>query len=363
MQKTGIIITLSLVAALAAGGFIFSQLSYKICFRCDADKFYNRGLEYACNNKESHRQTGLDFIKNSADLGHLQAELTLAELFSPTLPAGYSFSNKEQRECLLQDIDSDQTIGTSYFESVITAMDAGQEIDPVILDNLALLYLEGLLSAEDHADKASMLYEKAAAKGSFPAMLQLGILSNDRGYYKKAMQWFVQASESPTDVASPLMVGDYYMFGKGVTTDYHQAQKWYNKALAHAGNQGNDANEELALLKNATVARLDMVNRKLGEDGTKLRMVINYHLQGGVKHFVIFTTDHPEQPLGEVINNNGNIYAMMNENLELTGQLPIARQDNFSSMNEGMEWVLTTFANNSHENAAELIFDFVLTKP
>jgi len=363
MQKTGIIITLALVAVLAVGGFIFSQLSYKICFRCDADDFYNRGLEYACSSKESHRQTGLDFIKNAAGQGHLKAELTLAELFSRALPAGYAFSNKEQRECLLQEVAPDQATGMSYFESVLNAMEEKQEFDPGILNNFALLYLEGILSADDHIDKARMIYEKAAAEGSFPAMLQLGKLSNDSGYYHKAMQWFVQASENPTDVASPLMVGDYYMFGKSVTTDYHQAQEWYSKALARTEKQETDENDKLTLLKNTAVARLDMVHRKLAEvDGGKLRVVVNYRLEGGVKHFVIFTTDHPEHPIGEVINNNGNIYAVMNEKLELTQQLPVSLQENFSSMNEGMQWVLTTFAMNTHDNAADVIFDFVLTK-
>jgi len=360
MQKTGIIITLVLVAILAAGGFIFSQFSYKLCFRCDADGFYSRGLEYACSSKESHRKTGLDFIKNAADQGHLQAELTLAELYSSTLPAGYTFSNTEQRECLLQDIASDQTTGMSYFESVMNTMEEGQEVAPVILDNLALLYLEGVLSAEDHVDKASMLYEKAAAEGSFPAMLQLGILSNGRGYYSKAMQWFVQASEDPTDAFSPLMVGDYYRYGKGVSIDYFKAREWYSKALARAEK---GSSEEQTLLANTAVARLDMVNRKLAEeDGGKQRVSISYRLEGGVKHFIIFATDHPDQPLGEVINNNGNISAIMNENLELTQQLPVSLQENFSSMNEGMQWVLTTFAMNTHTDAADVIFDFVLTK-
>ena len=362
MQKTGIFILSAVAAVLVIGSIVFSQLSYKICFRCDADGFYNRGLEYACSDKQSHRQTGLEFIQKAAEQKLLKAELTLAELYSSDLPVGYAFSNTEQRQCYLQDVAQDQVTGLSYFETVMTDMDEGQEVAPVVLDNLALLYLEGVLSADEHVDKASMLYEKAAAEGSFPAMLQLGILSNDRGDYHKAMQWLVQASENPKDVVSSLMIGDYYMYAKGVTKDYPQAKEWYRKALTRAEKQENNESEKLTSLKDTIIARLEMVNRKLTEEnGSKQRVVINYRLEGGVKHFIIFAGNHPDQPLGEVINNDGNIYAVMNENLELTRELPVSIQENFSSMNAGMQWVLTTFAINSVDNGDEVVFDFVLT--
>jgi hypothetical protein len=359
MQKTGIIITLVLVTVLVVAAFIFNQFRYKICFNCDADGLYNRGLEYACSSKKTHRQAGLDFIKNAADQGHLKAELTLAELFSTALPAGYQFSNSKQRECLLQDVTPDQTTGMSYFESIIAAMEAGNEVDPVLLDNLALLYLEGIFSAEDHADRAIMLYEKAAAQGSFPAMLQLGILANSREDYNTAMQWFVKSSDDPTNAFSPLMLGDYYRYGRGVARDFRKAGEWYSTALARAEK---GSSKEQTVLANTAEARLDMVNRKLEEEIGKQRVTISYRLEGGIKHFIIFASDRPEHPLGEVINNNGNITAIMNKDLELTQELSVSAQEHFSSMTKGMQWVLTTFAQNTHDNAADIIFDFVLTK-
>ena len=360
MQKTGIIITLALVTLLAAGGFIYSQYSYKICFNCDADGLYRRGLEYACSDKKSHRRVGLDFIKDAASQGNIKAELILAELYSTTLPAGYASSNPTQRECLLPEIAPEQTTGMSYFESVITAMETGETIDPEVLDNLALLYLEGIFSAEDNVNKASMLYEKAAAEGSYPAMRQLGILANAHGNYTQAMEWFVQAAENPTDASSPLMIGDYYRYGKGVAVDYLKARDWYTKALTRA-EKGQD--EEQKLQTNTAVARLDMVQRKIAADGgDSQRIAIRYRLEGGVQHFIIFVTDYPDIPLGEVINNNGTISAIMNENLELNQQLQVSVQENFSSMIEGMQWVLTTFAMSTNTDAGDVVFDFVLTK-
>ena len=363
MQKTRIITILVLVALLAVGGIIFSQLSYKICWRCSADEYFIRGAEYACNDKKSYRQTGLEFIKNAAGQGHIKAELALAELYCNDLPKEYLISSSQQKVCLRQDVTPDQTTGVSYFESVIGAVEQGQEVDHVTLNNLALLYFDGIVAADDHVGKAVRLFEKAAAAGSFPAMMQLGKLANDKGYYSKAMQWFVQASEDSADFSSPLMVGDYYLYGKGAALDYKKAEEWYNKARIRAGKADKGAGDAQSLIEEVSLARLDMVKRKIEEQGVRTqRVAISYHIEGGVKHFVIFAADRPEEHIGEVFNDNGSIYAAMNENLEFASLLPESRQENFSSMNEGMRWVLTTFAMNTHEDAAEVIFDFVLTK-
>ena len=80
-----------------------------------------------------------------------------------------------------------------------------------------------------------------------------------------------------------------------------------------------------------------------------------------MKHFIIFAADHPQESIGEVVNDNGSIYATINENLTFAGLLLESRHDDFSSMNEGMQWVLDAFAKNTHENSAEIEFDFVLT--
>ncbi len=361
MQKTGIIITLVIIAVLAAGIFIFSQFSYKICWRCNADQYFIRGTEYTCNDKQSYRQTGLKFIERAAGLGHTRADLLLAELYSSDLPAGYALSNTEQKECLQEDVTPDQTTGTSYFTSVIAAVEKGEEVAPETLNNLALLYLEGIVATDNANEKAGRLYEKAAAAGDLLAMSQLGTLSNDQGYYPKAMRWLVKAAENPTDFVSPLMIGDYYMYGKGVVINYQKAEEWYNKALSRSGKSDQDKDDTGLGPDDVVLARLEMVQRKLADNGQKQRMTINYSIDGGVKHFIIYTTNHPESPVGEVINDNGNIHATMNETLAFTSQLPEPRQENFSSMNEGMRWVLNTFAMNTHEDAANLIFDFVLT--
>lgn len=362
MKKTGIIITLFFIAVLAVGSIIYSQLSYKICWRCNADDYFNRGLEYTCSDKKNYRRTGLNFIGNAAGQGHIKAELTLAELYIDNLPQEYILSNSEQITCLRQDVVPDQKTGLSYFKSVMAVVEQGKDVAPVTLNNLGLLYLEGIIPADNPVGKATPLYERAAVAGSFPAMTKLGKLSNDIGDYSKAMQWFVGASEDPANGLSPLMVGDYYFYGKGTAIDYQKAEEWFNKALTRAGKSDKDDEAQL-LLKDMSIARLDLVQRKLsGEGSQKQQVAISYHIDGSVKHFVIYAADHPEEYIGEVINDGDSITAIMNENLEFTAQLSEPQQEDFDSMNEGMFWVLNTFAVNTHDDPANLIFNFVITK-
>jgi hypothetical protein len=153
------------------------------------------------------------------------------------------------------------------------------------------------------------------------------------------------------------------MYGKGSATDYQKAHSWYSKAFIRA--QKSKTREESAArrqVKKLSVARLDMADRKLEEaQDNKPQVAIRYAIKGGVKHFIIFAADHPEESIGEVINKDGNIYAAFNENLRFSNLLPELRKDHFSSMNEGMQWILNGFAKNTHENSTEMVFDFVLT--
>ncbi len=363
MQKTGKIIPLILIGSLAVGVIIFSRLSYKICWNCSADDYFIRGSEYVCEERKSHRQTGLSFLRSSAEMGHIPAESALAELYCNSLPAEYLATAPEQKICLQRDVAANQQTGLSYFKSILKAVKNGKETDTKTLNNLSLLYADGFIRTDARGDNPEWLYEQAAASGSFQAMSTLAKLYHTNERYQEALQWFIQASESPTDFQSPLMVGDYYMYGKGSQIDYQKARNWYSKTFTRAkkartGEEGTVRRQ----IKKLSIARLEMVERKLAEaQDNRQQVAIRYSLKGGVKHFIIFAADHPGESIGEVINNNGAIYAAMNENLGFADLAPESRQDNFSSMNEGMRWVLEVFAQKTHTNSAAISFDFILT--
>lgn len=364
MQNTGKIITFGSIGILAVGAFLFSMWSYKICWNCSGDDYFMRGSEYVCEEKKSYRQTGLDFLRKSAERGHIQAELTLAELYCNVLPDGYTKSASEQKSCLQQDVTANQEKGLAYFKSVLEAVNNGKDTDIITLNNLALLYTKGFIRTDAQGDNTEWLYEKAAAIGSFQAMSLLGNLYHENRQYEKALQYFIQASENSTDFQSPLRVGDYYLYGKGTTVDYQKAHNWYSKALTRTKKSTTDKGKDRRQVKKISRARLDMVEHKLEDpDNNRQEIPIHYSLEGGVKHFIIFAAAHSEESIGEVLNDNGNIYATINENPGFSDLLLESRQDNFSSMNEGLQWVLNSFAKNIHQNSTEIFFNFVLTTP
>ncbi len=361
MQKTGIITTLVFVSILAVGGLILKQQSYKICWQCSADDYFVKGSEYSCSEKKSYRQTGLEFITNAANEGHLQAELMLAELYSNDLPAGYLASDSKEQACFVQDVTADQKVGLSYFQSVTDAIANGQKVDTAILLNLALLYHQGVMGTDGQMDKAVWLYEKAAADGSFSAMRTLGQLSQTAGDDSKALHWLSQAAEDPEDFESPLVVADYYLYGKGTTIDLLQAQTLYSMALSRTEKVNKEKRAAQRLTKKVALIRLDIVGRKLEAlGGEKQRVAINYHLEGGVKRFLVFVADSPVQ-IGVVFNDGAKIHAAVNADLDFAELCLNLKLDNFSSMTDGVQWLLNSFAGKTHDNADDMIFDFVLT--
>ena len=132
-------------------------------------------------------------------MGHIPAELTLAELYSNNLPAEYVTSTSKQKTCLQRDITANQQTGLSYFQSILLAVNNGKETDATTLNNLALLYSKGFISTDAQGDSAEWLYEKAAATGSFQAMTTLGNLYHTNEQYKKALPWLIQASDNSSD--------------------------------------------------------------------------------------------------------------------------------------------------------------------
>ncbi len=361
MKKTGTIIAVSVVVLLVVGAIIFNRQSYKGCWNCDAAGYFDKGLKNACSDRPNHRRAALDFIGRAAAEGALQAEIFLAELYSDNLPQGCVGRYSEQTACLRRDVEPDREKALAAFTSVAKALEDGQEADPVVSADLGLLYLQGVLPADRPKEKAMSFYAKAAEAGNFAAMRLLARMENERGNYVEARQWLTRAAEDPTDAASLLMLGDYALYGKGQTVDYGQAEKFYAKGLERVA-QAATADETAAELKNTLSARLDMVRRKLAQAGNSGEPVtVSYHLDGSVSHFYVYAQDQPEAYIGEVINRDGTVSAVLNKDLAFAKDLQEGSRQGFDSMNQGMFWILNTYAAATHGNEGA-VFRFVLTK-
>lgn len=361
MRKLGIILALVLVLTLVIAGLVYRQVSYRICWDCSGDEYYNRAIQYACSDDPKYRQTALDFLDQASQRDQLQALLFLAELYMGKLPPAYHLTNREQLACLRRDIEPDRNKGISYFQAVIDMVEEQPDGDPDLLDNIGQLYLHSVMPANDPEDQARKWFARAAAEGNYPAMVQLARLADARGDYAEAMKWFQQAAGNSQDVQSPLMVGDYYFYGKGVPVDYQEAETWYRKALEAAQQLAADkGEEEKGKILAAPLARLDLVERRLAGQERRQGVIITYRLEGTVKNYSIFVEGHPDQPVGWVENRDGTITARIDGDMEYTTPPETLEEDGFKSMIEGVHWVLSTYAAHSHENPDDLRFVFVL---
>ncbi len=363
MRKLGITLALVLVLTLVIAGLVYRQVSYRICWDCSGDEYFSRAIRYACNDSPKYRQTALDFLDQAAQRDQLQALLFLAELYTGKLPPSYHPLHKEQLACLGRDIEPDRNKGISYFQAVIDMLEEQPDGDPDMLGNIGQLYLHSVMPANDPEDQARKWFARAAAEGNYPAMVQLARLADARGDYGEAMKWFRQAANNTQDLQSPLMVGDYYFYGKGVPVDYQKAKTWYRKALEAAKQVAASMDEEeKSRLMAAPRIRLDLVERRLaGQEQGKL-VTIPYRLEGTVRNYSIFVEGHPDQPVGTVVNRDGVITARMNEKIEFITPPEEMEKSGFNSMIEGMHWVLSTYAVHNHEDAADLRFAFALKK-
>ncbi len=105
---------------------------------------------------------------------------------------------------------------------------------------LADAYRFGQGVEKDEA-KAIGLYEKAAAQQNVYAMEMLGYLYMNGTLqtpqdFEKARRWYVEAAENGA-VEAAWNVGNIYFYGYGVTPDWEEAQKWFNRSKRLQGNR------------------------------------------------------------------------------------------------------------------------------
>ena len=84
-------------------------------------------------------------------------------------------------------------------------------------------------------DEALKWEVKAALQGDPEAQYDVGLSYEIKEDYKKAMEWYLKASDQNYGVAQ-LYIGMLYANGKGVSRDVDTAIAWYRKA-AENGNE------------------------------------------------------------------------------------------------------------------------------
>jgi TPR repeat protein len=104
--------------------------------------------------------------------------------------------------------------------------------NPLVLDNLAVIYAEGRGVPQDYA-KAALCFQRAAERGDAFAEYSLGYLYMlGKGVprdYTLAARWYRKAAQQG-DVKAQYHLGTLYYLGIGVPKDYTQAVSWLTKA-------------------------------------------------------------------------------------------------------------------------------------
>jgi TPR repeat protein len=104
------------------------------------------------------------------------------------------------------------------------------------MGNLGIAYYHGYGVEQDYA-KAREWFEKAADKGDYSAMLNLGVLYEEGQDYAKAREWYEKAADKG-DYGAMWSLGQLYEDGRGVAQDYAKAREWYEKAADKGGSDG-----------------------------------------------------------------------------------------------------------------------------
>ncbi|MFN2258092.1 MAG: tetratricopeptide repeat protein [Desulfuromonadaceae bacterium] len=360
-KKLLINILLFLGCVAIASGAVLYNYSYKICWNCDTQDYYERGRIFVCKEDAQLRESGLDFLRVAASRQQPAAQLLLAECYAPDLPEGYTPIDKRAFACLSSDLGANPAAEKEFFRKAHTALTSKEELQPQVLHNLGLLLEAGILEASEDKPSAEEYFSAAARQNYFPAQLHLGLIYHQGSKYERARRWFDEAAQRYKDPQPALLLGDYYMQGKDVAIDYEKAMHWYRQALLAVQkiSVGLETSAQIAA-EDVPRARMDMALRKLQQERIFKFKTLYYRVGGDASTYEVYCEDNPGRMIGTVKRNVEGVVASMAP--EVKRALSVATpQKTFESMNQGLEWLLNAYAKGQYGNFTK--FDFRLKNP
>jgi len=316
--------------------FGFFHLRYKYCWQCTPDNYFARGEAFACKDNGDLQKLGLRHLTTAAQAGQRDALLFLAELYAGELPQGYVPFFPKQTACLKESFGDQPEKSKEYFKQIEALPDTNSKID----FDLGLLYQTGQLSNGNGEKAAKKWFEKAAAQGDYPAMLELAMIDHRQRDYSAASQWFNKAFEVGRSAFAALMLGDYYYYGKGVKTDIGQAISWYKKAgESHEAGFIPSGAHIPAQLQQAARTRLKIAQDRLQRQTDTSQVKIRYRVKGTPEEYLVYLEDN--QLLGTVRKQDKSIQATLQPGLYPE---TIPANTTVSSLNDGINWILHEYA-------------------
>ncbi|MBN1932094.1 MAG: sel1 repeat family protein [Desulfobacterales bacterium] len=353
IKTVAIIIGIGVV--LYFGFMAYSRLEDRYCWQCTPQEMFDKGTALILDDDVKKKEKGLRYLHGAAKKMHVDAQIFLAELYLGTFPETYYVLNADKITALRNTVPANTKKGVSYFRDLADNMDVVKGNNSQIQYNLGLLFKTGILKSKRPQEEAEKWFALSANQGNPNAMYEFGMRHHAKGEYTTAGEWFTKAFNSGKDPRSAIMIGDYYLYAKGRAKDYAQCMQWYRNALdalAQTSLTFSEATKE-KLTENAT-QRLDLVQRKTKSSGQIEIVTLNYGLGGGATNYSIFIPNITGQQIGEVKQEKDKILASI-KNGKGTNSTKIV-----ASMNEGLYWVLKTYAVGKYGPDKE--FNFVITK-
>lgn len=310
---------------------IILTLHFRYCFFCSDATRVERAAELLCEPSDSALRRGLCMLDEAASNGHVAALALRGEIYLADLPKRYVLRRPELLECVRGRLAPDAARATESFRGLA----AGSQAGPRDLYNLGILLESGQLSGAQIEGTATDYFRQAAEKGSSFGLFAQGWQAHLRGEYQLAAAKFRAAHNHGGHPEAALLLGDYYLYGHGMAKDRSQALEWYEKAEEAAQNAGFP--EVVGDLAMEAQQRLQFASTREETKKEGEPVVVTYRLEGRPNEYRVFTSEHPDQPIGRVMDTNGTISARF-EN----AAAPAEQQ--FATMNEGLDWVLRTYA-------------------
>ena len=339
-----------------AGAAMLYNYNYKLCWKCSTEDYYERGKEFVCRDKGELRQTGIDFLRLAAEQENTNAQILLAECYLDTLPSGYISRDATAFNCLNEQLRHNAAAATQLFNQAFKTLTASELTDHQQLFNFALLVEKGVLKSPHPTKESHSLYLQAAKHGNTIAMNALGYEYHQNSDYVAAKKWLRMAAKAGKSVEPALTLGDYFYYGKGETVNFEKAIHWYRIALKTQQTLAAKLPEaqRIAAL-DAPKARIEMAMRQLKKSRMTAPMALHYRISGNATHYVIHTEDRDQGPIGTVDKSKTGVIAKIDDSITLALSIPTGSKT-FASMNEGMDWLLHSYARSRYGSYTDVQF-------
>ena len=334
------------LAALSYGGYIgYLSLQDYFCWNCTPEGIYNRGVRFLQTPEEKSVDHGLSLIDSAARQNFADAQIFLAEVYLQTFPEGYMVQHSEDVERLKSRISMNQDQAVFYYTDLINNPAVSQGRYKDMQYNLAQLLKSGIVKRARF--NARHWLTLSAQYGNVKAMLELAQTCHAEGDYATARQWFSSAFNAGRQPEAAIMIGDYYLYGKGVGKDASQAIQWYEQAwniLSRAEDAAIDPDKKL--MAESAAFRLDIARRKrLDLYKEQQAEKIDYRIRGDLGTLAVYAI-HKDGDLhiGDVEKKYDRFWAMPRP---WPGQAPPSEPIKAASLNDGVNLILENYAVNA----------------